>query len=195
MKKLLDYFERLSAILIVGIFLSFGISSAIASYSPSESPGNPYTLVSPNFKALLIGSGTSPTSSGDLKVTGDATVVGDVIADTLDSYSGGAISSADDVTATRFGDIYYKNSSGYTASGSYYYTSASCGLGDLMLECTGYLSSPSSTRYYYGSIATKSTSGSGTQYFCKAYASTTAVTSQATCWAAEDSQGTNTSSL
>ncbi len=188
-------FERLSSILIVGIMLSFGISSAIASYTPSESPGNPYTLISPNFKALLIGTGTSPTTSGDLKVTGDATVVGDIIVDTLDSYSGGAINSAAEVTATRFGDIYYLNSSGYTYSGGVYYTSRSCGIGDLLLECTGYLTSPSSTKYYYGSIGSKTTSGSGTQYFCMAYASTSGVTAQATCWAPGDSQGTNTSSI
>lgn len=200
MKKFFDYFERLSSILIVGFLLSFGISSAIAIYTPSEAPGDPYTLISPSFNALLIGSGTSPTSSGDLKVTGNSTVVGDVIVDTLDSYSGGAIDSKAPVTGKSFGDIYYASGTGYTTvSTGVYSTQTSCLADDLMMECTGYLTSPTSTKYYYGSIATKSTTstlgGVSIQYFCKAYASTTGVKSQATCWSPTDSQGTNSSSI
>lgn len=143
MKNLSTYFARISATLIVGLLISFGISTVLATYTPSETPGTSYTLITPNFNALLVGSGTDPTSAGDLKVTGNSTVIGDVITDTLDNYSGstiavtaglsvngtittdtidnytsgGPVNISAPATATTFGDIYYKegSSSSYRA--------------------------------------------------------------------------------
>lgn len=151
MKNLFTYFERISATLVVGLLISFGISTVLASYTPSQTPGDPYELITPNFNALLIGSGTDPTSTGDLKVTGNTTTIGDLIADTIDSYSGAGITVSDDVdvigtvktdkidnytsgatidisaptTATTFGDIYYKTSS-TSANRACTATSADC---------------------------------------------------------------------
>ncbi len=267
MKTLFTFFERISATLILGVIFSFGISSVLATYTPSVAPADPYQLITPTFNALYIGNGeiTEPsdddvyvegvvtaiggvttdylssesggviTSSSGITVTGNIktseavyasdldtfpssstspilvsagmSVTGTLKSDTLDNYSGTDITVNAPVLATSFGDIYYKTPAsgsyvtctsstcpGYSASTTLYYASASCNVGDYILGCNGYLTTATSTVYYKGAYITKSTSGSGTQYFCKAYASTSSITSNAVCLSPNETQGTNTSS-
>lgn len=234
MKNLFNFFERISATLVLGLLFSFGISAALASYTPSEAPGDPYELITPNFNALLIGNGglTDP-SQDDLKVEGNATVIGDVITDAIDNYSGSAVTvsaglsvngtvktdTLDNytsgssvtvsapVTATTFGDIYYRKSSASTgvacssstcptgSTSGYYYVPASCAVGDYILGCTGYDTNSSTSALIKGTWITKS----GSQYFCNAekYAASSAASAGlyavATCYSPDEAQGTNTS--
>ncbi len=239
MKKLFTYFERISATLLVGFLISLGISTVIASYTPSGTPGDPYTLITPNFNSLLIGSGTDPRSAGDLKVTGDTVTIGNMVADAWNSYSGAGVTIADDltvegnlnfagtlktdkidnytssssvdisapVTATTFGDIYYKVSTANNAcnaSGAdcppgsvvgFYFASAPCTAGDYLLACNGYLTSTSTTVDYKGTYVVKKTSSGVDTYYCKAFGSTNSIKSAAICYSPTDKQGTNTSTF
>ena len=204
MKNLFTFFERISATLVLGLLFSFGVSSVLATYTPSEAPGDPYELITPNFNALLIGDGglTDPTAD-DLLVEGTATAIGGFVTDYLSSESGGEISSSSALTATTFGDIYYKNSTSYSTCTSstcpaysagttlYYSTGATCTAGDYLIGCSGNLTSATSTYYYKGSFIKKS----GTTYICRGFANTTSISSTAICLSPNDSQGTNTSDI
>lgn len=183
--------------LLSGVLLfSFGISGAIASTTPTQTPATSYSEMTPNFRAMLVGSGTDPSNEGDLNVTGNMTVVGDLIIDSLDTYSASELNFSGKFNAANFGDLYFVNSSGTPSySSSIYSATAACTAGDYLVGCTGYLSSPSTSKSYYGSIATKSTLIFTKRYTCTSYASTSGITSQAACFAPADEQGSNTSSL
>lgn len=179
------------------LLFSFGMGAAIASTTPSQTPATSYSELVPNFRAILIGSGTDPSNEGDLNVTGNMTVVGDLVTDSLDTYGASELNFTDYFTAKHFGDAYFVNSSGYsTVSSGVYSSTATCTYGDYLVGCTGYVTSPSSTNRYFGSIATKSGATIFTKrYVCTSYASSTAITSQAACFAPSDEQGTNSSSI
>lgn len=182
MKKFAQLLSRVSVTLFAGLLVAFAISSALATSSPTCDPTSSSCSVVPNFSSLLVGAGTDP-SSGDLKVTGNATVVGTLSTDGLASYtSGGTITSTATIAASAFGNIYIDRTVGGTAVTSAlmpfygkYAASASCVAGDEILGCNGYATS--STATYLGSVISKSS----TTYSCKAGASTSSVTSYAVC--------------
>ena len=183
--------------MLLGVFLfSLGIGAAIASTTPTQTPATSYSELIPNFRAMLVGSGTDPSNEGDLNVTGNMTVVGDLVTDSLDTYSASELNFTDYFTAKHFGDAYFVNSSGYsTVISGVYSSTAACTYGDYLVGCTGYVTSPSSTNRYFGSIATKSGTLFTKRFTCTSYASTTAITSQAACFSSSDEQGTNSSSI
>ncbi|MEK9167022.1 MAG: hypothetical protein AAB836_01840 [Patescibacteria group bacterium] len=204
MKNLFTFFERISATLVLGLLFSFGISTVLATYTPSEAPGDPYELITPNFNALLIGNGgLADPDEDNLKVEGTVTTLGGLITDYLSSESGGEIAASSALTATTFGDIYYKNSTSYSTCSSsscpayaagttlYYSTGASCTAGDYLIGCSGNLTSATSSYYYKGAYVKKLS----TTYLCRAFANTTSVASTAICLSPDDSQGTTTSDI
>ncbi len=182
MKKFAQLVSRVSVTLFAGLFVAFAISTALATSTPTCDPTSSSCTVVPNFSSLLVGSGTDP-DDGDLKVTGNATVVGTLSTDGLASYtSGGTITSTATIAASAFGNIYIDRTVGGTAVTSSfmpfygkYSANSSCDAGDEILGCSGYLTTLTAT--YYGSTITKSS----TTYSCKAGASTSAVTSYAVC--------------
>ena len=204
MKNLFTYFERISATLILGVIFSFGISSVLATYTPSVAPGDPYELITPTFNALYIGNGEITEPSDDnVYVEGVVTAIGGVTTDYLYSESGGDIDVSTGITADGFGDIYYKNSTSYSTCSSsscpayaagttlYYSTGASCTAGDYLIGCSGNLTSATSSYYYKGAYVKKIS----TTYLCRAFATTTSVASTAICLSPNDSQGTTTSDI
>lgn len=195
-KQMIEFFKNISVLGIASFILALGMSSAMASYEPSTSPGSAYELITPNFNALLIGRGTDPTSNGDLKIMGNTTVIGDVITDTLDSYSGGEITSSANIVAPAFGDVYYLGSTptDNTSSSGIFSATKSCASGDLMLSCNGYLTSPSTSGTgYFGSEISKTVSTS--TYTCTAKAGARGVIAQTVCWSPSDDSGTNTDDI
>lgn len=197
MNNFLSYLKRTVALLL-GVFLfSFGVSGALASTTPTQVPSASYKNLIPNFRAVLVGSGTDPEDEGNLNVSGNMTTVGDLLTDSFDTYSASQLNVTGYITAPNFGDVYFVNSSGYTSAGSGIYTAtASCTHGDYIVGCTGEVGSPSSTKQYYGSIATYSGATIFTKrYVCTTYGSTSSVTAQAACFAPSDEQGTNSSGI
>lgn len=209
MKNLFTYFERISATLVIGVLFSFGISSVLATYTPSEAPGDPYELITPTFNALYIGNGAIvDPSADDLYVEGVTTSVGGVDTDYINGISGGDIDVSTGLKATTFGDIYYKNSTStatcssssssssgycpsYVAGATYYYSKgASCDAGDYLIGCTGSVVT-STSAVLKGTYVYKIS----TIYACRASASTSSVSSTATCFSPDDSQGENTSDI
>lgn len=167
--------------------LAVGVLFALVFQAAAAGPGSGCTpdstgscSVTPSFTALLVGSGTLP-SDDDLKVDGNATVVGSVLTDELESYSGGVITSNSDIEASGFGTIYHEENNGSSGTFSFglksgmSYQNSSCASGDYLIGCTGYLTSKSSSNNYYGADITSSTR-------CQALASTSNVAAIATCW-------------
>lgn len=189
MKKFAHLVSRISVTLFAGLFVAFAISSALATSTPTCSPTDSDCTVVPNFSSLLVGAGTNP-SSGDLKVTGNATVVGSVSTDSLASYtSGGTITSTATINASAFGNVYIKRTTSGTSVTSIlmpfrggYSANASCDSGDEILGCNGYVTSLTSNSFY-GTAITRSSS----TYTCRAGASTSSVAAHAVCWSPDAS--------
>lgn len=181
MKNFLSFSSRISVTLFAGLLFALLISSALAATTPTCTPGSSGCTVTPTFSTLLIGSGTNPSTTGDAKVSGTLYTVGGLSTDDLNSYtSGGTIDSTAQINASAFGNLYIKASSSTTNASGIYSAKASCAAADKILGCTGYLSSPTSSTYFYGAQITKT--GTIVTYSCTAKANTSGVVANAVCW-------------
>ena len=189
MKKILKKAAIFISPLLIGVLFALSIQTSLGLEAPTIDPSQDLTLA-PTFLSVLIGDSGVVPADGDLRVQGELYVEGFLRTNSIESLSGGSITSNTSFEAAKFGHYYIREDRCTSCTlipifvpdiGGMLSETDACDADDILVGCSGFAGGTTNT--LYGTDIYKS----GTTWYCRTLAKTSPITSTAFCYSPDAS--------